>query len=457
MTPAALAVYAAFLVYAVLRLFRKGRKGESDYLIAGRSLTLPAFVATTVSSWYGGILGVGEYSYTYGLSNWLVFGVPYYLYALIFALFLAKRARRSRMLTVPDQLRERYGAGVAILGASVLFLMTAPAAYVLALGTLLVHLTGFPLLPVLLIGTAFSLAYVFRGGLGSVVFTDKIQFILMFLGFAILLPTAAFKLGGFGWLRSNLPAEHLSWNGGLPWQAVAVWYVIAAATLVEPAFYQRCYASKSEGTARRGLLVSILFWIFFDFMTTFSGLYARAALPGLTEAGGLGAQASYPALAQSVLPPVAASLFMVGLLATIMSTIDSYGFLAAVTFGRDIVWRLKGSHGDSTRYSRYGLVVTGLASAGLAIWRESIVGLWHDLGSVGTPVLLLPLALSFGQRRIAAPWIYAAMIGGGGIAALWILLHQIGLGYPWGIEPIFPGLLLSGIFCLIGWLKASRY
>jgi Na+/pantothenate symporter len=140
-----------------------------------------------------------------------------------------------------------------------------------------------------------------------------------------------------------------------------------------------------------------------------------------------------------------------------MSTIDSYGFLAAVTFGRDIVWRLKGSRGDSTRYSRYGLVVTGFASAGLAIWRESIVGLWHDLGSVGTPVLLLPLALSFGQRHIAAPWIFAAMIGGGGIAALWIWFHQIGAGYPWGIEPIFPGLLISGIFCLVGWLRASRY
>ena len=117
---------------------------------------------------------------------------------------------------------------------------------------------------------------------------------------------------------------------------MAVWYVIAAATLVEPAFYQRCYAARDERTARRGLLVSILFWIFFDFMTTFSGLYARAALPGLADAGGLGAQASYPALAQNILPPVAASLFMVGLLATIMSTIDSYGFLSHTTGCREM-------------------------------------------------------------------------------------------------------------------------
>ncbi len=451
---AALAVYALFLAYALWRLFRPRVGGEQDYLLAGRALTLPAFIATTVSSWYGGILGVGEYSYSYGIANWLVFGLPYYLYALIFALFLAKRARRSRALTVPDQLRKRYGPAVALLGSAVLFVMTAPAAYILALGVLLAHLTGLPLLPAMVIGTVFSLAYVFRGGLRAVVFTDKVQFLLMFIGFAMLLPAAAIKLGGFSWLKAELPASHLDPMGGQGFQAIAVWYFIASATLVEPAFYQRCFAAKNEETARRGLLISILFWILFDFMTTFCGLYARAALPDLIEAGGLGAQGAYPALAELVLPPAAASLFMVGLLATVMSTIDSYGFLAAVTFGRDIVWRLGGSRGDSGRFSRLGIWVTGLLSLALALWRESIVGLWHDLGSVGTPVLLFPLALSFGRREAHRGWILTAMIAGGGISLAWLIVEKITGSYPLGLRPIFPGLLLSGVFSLIGLLKA---
>ncbi len=453
---AALLVYALFLGYALWRLFRPRAEGEQDYLLAGRSLTLPAFIATTVSSWYGGILGVGEYSYDYGIANWLVFGLPYYLYALIFALFIARRARRSQVLTVPDQLRKRYGPTVAVLGSAVLFLMTAPAAYVLALGVLLSYITGLPLLPALLIGTVFSLAYVFRGGLRGVVFTDKVQFLLMFIGFAMLLPAAAVKLGGFAWLKGQLPAGHLAPMGGQGFQAIAVWYFIASATLVEPAFYQRCFAAKDENTARRGLLISILFWILFDFMTTFTGLYARAALPGLAEAGGLGAQGAYPALAELVLPPAAASLFMVGLLATVMSTIDSYGFLAAVTFGRDIVWRLRGSRGDSGRYSRMGIWVTGALSLGLALWRESIVGLWHDLGSVGTPVLLFPLALSFGRREAHRGWILAAMIAGGGISLVWLIIEKTTGTYPLGLRPIFPGLLSSGVLSLIGLLRAPR-
>ncbi len=334
--------------------------------------------------------------------------------------------------------------------------MTAPAAYVLALGVLLGHMTGLPLPLTIVLGTAASLAYVYRGGLGGVVLTDKIQFLLMFIGFAILLPTAVFKLGGFGWLKATLPEAHLSPTGGLGFQSIAVWYFIAASTLVEPAFYQRCFAAKTAGTARRGLLVSILFWIVFDFLTTSTGLYARAALPGLAEAGGLGAQGSYPALADLLLPSALSGLFMVGLLATVMSTVDSYGFLAAVTFGRDIVWRLRGERGDSNRYSRIGIWVTGGVSIGLALWQDSIVGLWHDLGSVGTPVLLFPLALSFGKRAPGPAWTLSSMLIGGGVSLVWLIIGKVSGDYLLGIRPIFPGLLLSAIVCSAGLIAGRR-
>ena len=58
------------------RLFGVVHRGAAEYLVMGRTLALPAFVATLVSTWYGGVLGVGEYSYRYGISNWLVFGLP---------------------------------------------------------------------------------------------------------------------------------------------------------------------------------------------------------------------------------------------------------------------------------------------------------------------------------------------------------------------------------------------
>ena len=86
--------YLVVLLWLGLRSRQRGNSGRTavDFILDGRRLTLPAFVATLVSTWYGGILGVGEYTFLYGISNWLVFGVPYYAAALIFAFFLAKKA-----------------------------------------------------------------------------------------------------------------------------------------------------------------------------------------------------------------------------------------------------------------------------------------------------------------------------------------------------------------------------
>ena len=63
----------------------------------------------------------------------------------------------------------------------------------------------------------------------------------MYVAFLVLVPACVVKYGGWSWLRRHVPPGHLTWDGGLGWQAVAVWYVIAMSTLVEPAFYQRCY------------------------------------------------------------------------------------------------------------------------------------------------------------------------------------------------------------------------
>lgn len=446
MTPLALlplGAYLAWLAWTAVRV--RAAPGEEGYLLAGRTLTLPAFVATTVSTWYGGILGVAEYGYRHGLSTWLVFGVPYYLYAVLFALFLARRARTARVLTVPDRLRERYGPGVALLGSAVVFVMTAPAAYVLALGVLLEHATGLPLAAAVILGTLASLAYVWRGGFRGVVRTDGVQFLLMYGGFALLLGAAVLRFGGPGWLLPRLPETHLAPTGGLPVLAVAAWYGIASATLVEPALYQRCFAARDPAVARRGLLLSVACWAVFDLLTTATALYARAALPGLDDPGGPGATSAHLALAALVLPPLLQGVLITGLLATVMSTVDSYAFIAAVTFGRDLAWRLRGSRGDPGTWSRWGLVATGVVAVGLALWRESIVGLWHDLGSVGTPMLLFPLALSFGTRPVSARWILASMVAGGLVAGGWVAADHVLGDPPWGIPAIFPGLLAAAL------------
>ena len=68
-------LYFGFLAAVWLR--RLGRSSTAvEYLVAGRRVTLPAFVATLVATWYGGILGIGEYSWRYGTPNTSQFEMP---------------------------------------------------------------------------------------------------------------------------------------------------------------------------------------------------------------------------------------------------------------------------------------------------------------------------------------------------------------------------------------------
>ncbi len=455
LAPIDIGIIAGYLVFTIalgMGLYHSRGADADDYLVAGRTVTLPAFVATLVSTWYGGILGVGEFSYTSGLASWVVFGLPYYVFALVFALFLAKPVREAALYTIPDRLAEHYGQAPAVLGSLFTFIMVSPAPYVLMLGVLAQLLTGWPLWLCVVGGTILSTFYVANGGLRTDIRVNIFQFALMFLGFGIALPMAVAKFGGWSFLTSHLPHQHLTAFGGNSPQTMLVWFLIAMWTLVDPGFHQRCYAAKTPQVARRGILVAICFWFVFDFLTTFTGLYARAIMPGIADP-----KMSYPLLAERILPPVLKGLFYVGMLATVMSTVLSYTFLGAVTIGRDVIWRLKGETGDEhlTAYTRIGLVATGILAIALALGIPSVVTLWFTLGTICVPGLLAPVLGSYLlKRKMTKPACLTCMVGGFGTSLVWLLwgsLHKL-QGYPdyWlKLEPMLPGLAVSFLILLV--------
>ena len=450
--------YFGFLGAVWLKLFGS-RPNATDYLVAGRRVTLPAFVATLVTTWYGGILGVGEYSYRYGVANWLVFGVPYYVGALLFAWLFARRARHAALFTIPDLLERHYGRPAAFAGAALVFITSAPAAYVLMLGTLFAAMFGQPLVPCVLAAAVLSLFYIDRGGLRTVVFTDQVQFVLMYAGFVIMLAFLVAQHGGLSFLRRTLPPTHFTWHGGNPPQAILVWYFIALSTLVDPGFWQRAYAARDPQVARRGVLWSIVCWALFDFLTTSTGMYARAVLPHLREP-----VFAFPELARVTLPPFALGLFYLAMIATVMSTIDSYGFIAATTLGRDVFWRVRRGVSESRIpfYSRIGLWIATVFSAVLAATRQSVIGLWHDLGSITTPPLLLPVGSALlGRGRLSARWTLASMGLSFSVSLYWVLAKAFApagrpADYPWSIEPIYVGLAAALAVHATGWLVTAR-
>ena len=447
-----LPILAYLLALLYLGLRKRSTGTEEDFVLAGRTLTLPALIATLVTTWYGGILGVGEFTYLYGLSNWLVFGFPYYVFALAFALFLAPRIRQSPMLSIPDQFYAHYSRKAGLLSALYTFFMTLPAPYMLMVGILLQWITGWPLTICIVLGAIFSMGYIWLGGFRSVIRTDKLQFILMFGGFFILFAYLHHHYGGLAFLKANLPADHLTLTGGHRWSYLLVWFFIASWTFIDPGFHQRCYAARDPSTARKGILISVLFWFVFDFLTTSTGLYARALTETATPT------LVYPILSHQLLPPIISGLFLTGLLATIMSTIDSLALLAAITLGHD-VWARLNPHTPQhqTAYIKKGLLIATLASILLAIFFPSVIQLWYIIGTLFIPPMLLPLlAVYFPFIRPQPGWILANLILAFASSFSFLMLSLLQspsiyeIHYFGNIQPMYPGLFVSLLIFLMG-------
>jgi SSS family solute:Na+ symporter len=203
------------------------------------------------------------------------------------------------------------------------------------------------------------------------------------------------------------------------------------------------------------VLWSIAFWVIFDAMTTATGLYARAALPHLANP-----VLAYPELARVTLPPIALGLFYLGMIATVMSTIDSYAFIAATTVGRDLLWRLRGERPDDAQpaLSRIGLWTATAFATWLAIAKPTVVGLWHDVGSIVTPTLLLPVGLALiGRAKLSGGATLLLMLLPLAISLGWVLTKNFATDpaadYPLHLEPIYAGLGVS----LLTWLAGLAW
>ncbi|MBI3547891.1 MAG: sodium:solute symporter family protein [Elusimicrobia bacterium] len=427
-----LAAYAAAIAFIGLRAAKARRPGGEDYILAGRALTAPTFVASLVTGFYGGVLGIGEFTYRYGISNWITQALPYYVFALLYAVFLAGRIRARPGLTIPDHLDSVYGRRVAVLAAVLVFVLASPADEVLMLG-LLAHWTlGWPLALSVVGVMAVSVCFLFRGGLRAEVSTGRLELLFMFGGFALIVPFAWIAVKGASGLAASLPAAHLDWTGGAPPSRVLAWFFIALWTFVDPTFHQRVCAAKDARTARIGIAVSVCFWFVFDCMTTTAGLCARSLLPDLQEP-----LAAFPSLAERLLPPALRGLFLAGVASSTIAALGSTSFLSAVSLGKDGIGRLlDASEEDRESWVRIALGATCVLAVALALALPSVVKLWYLVGSVVIPGLLVVLISSYFETLHVSPRaaFLSSLAGVTASAAAWALGSE---------TPFYPGLAAS--------------
>ena len=453
-----IAVIIIFSAILLLIGFYSGKQTKSeadDYLLSGRKVGLLLFVLTTVSAWYGGILGVGEFTYRYGIASWFTQGFPYYLFAFLFALFFAKKIREASLFTIPDKLSDTYGKKAGLVSAVLVFILVSPAPYLLMTASLISLIFNINIIYSLLISLILSLSYLFKGGFRSSVYTDSFQFFIMFLAFIVILIFCYLTLGGTNFLVHSLPPKYLTLTGGATPTFLIVWFLIALWTFADPGFHQRAYAAKTGDIAKKGILISICFWALFDFLTTSTGLYSRALIPNMEQP-----VLAFPLLAEKVLTPGFKGIFYAGLFATIISTLNSFLFLSGTTIGRDFIFRLSKHSSESKlkEYTIYGLIASGIIAAVLAFFIPSVIEIWYTIGSICIPGMIIPVISAYYTKiKIDKKILLIEMILAVLCSLIWHLIRNnfSDITVIKEIEPMLVGLGVSVVIHFYGVIKAS--
>ncbi len=421
-----------FIIILTIGFWTKSKGNIKDFIYAGRKLTAIPLALTLITTWYGAISSVGqEISYN-GISTWLYFGLTYYIAAFIYSEFISSRIIDKNISSISDAILKHMGKKAALISIPIVLLYISPAPYLIMLGnivnTIIFESNNFTIS--VLIGVIISTLYCFKGGFKSIINTDRYQFYFMFSGFLLMVLYIILNYDyGFGKLKEiyNTSPDLFAIPGNQGWGYIIAWGFLAILTFIDPNFHQRTFSSKNKLEIKKAIRISILCWFLFDMMTLFCGLYAI----------GLASDTPYISLALDVFKnyPLLYGIFIISILSIIMSTIDSFTFVSAITIGKDIKKILNKDF--SQEDINWGIFFTIILSLIIIQFFDNsrIIEIWFTFGSYMVSGLLIPFICILFNIKIRYPLI--------------LILFPLILTLIWDIVQIkwiismYPGLSLS--------------
>ncbi|WP_102108813.1 sodium:solute symporter [Oceaniglobus roseus] len=384
-----LAAYFAVVIVIGVWVSRRTESGD-DLFLAGRALGWSAIgfslFASNISSTT--LIGLTGAAYSTGIAasayEWMA-GVPLILLAFVFAPLYF----RSKITTIPEYLERRYDRRTRLYFSAITIVLTiiVDTAGGLYAGAVVVK-TFFPDIPiwvtVLAIGV-FAGLYTAGGGLKAVVYTDVLQAVVLIVG---SLAMTLILFGDLGWSWQNvidnvpdpnqlslvqpLDDEILPWPGlflGVP--ILGFWYWVTNQYIV-----QRVLGAESLKAAQQGAMLGGFLKLLPMFIMVLPGAMAISIVPDLPNPDMV-----FPTLTSTVLPAGLTGLVLAGLVAAIMSSVDSTLNSSSTLVVHDFM-RVDEREVEPHRVRSLGRWTTLILMAIAIVWAPFIAnfgGLWDYL------------------------------------------------------------------------------
>lgn len=396
--------------------FMRFMRGGTDFLKGGNRIEwwvagLASFMSG-FSVWT--FTGGAGFAYRQGLIGvfllWLA--VPAFFFGYI---VFAKLWRRSRVTTVVEYIRSRFGDGTHktfswLTGPSQLMFGSVR---LFALSSFISVATGVPVESLIVICGLVVLAYTVLGGYWAVCFTDMFQFMFLFPIACMLMVLSLTNVGGFSNFVAHAPQGFFN-----PLAGEYGWLFLVVYTISQTTGYnnfgnaQRYFCADTERSAKRIALLCMILFTIGSVVFYLPPLIARVVMPELGSVpNGMNqpAEAAYIAMGMRVLPPGLLGVLLAAMLASSMASLSAYNHIITGIFAKDLYQgylRKDASDRRMLTVSRITSLLVGLFMIGCALLfakgASGIFTLLFILESMFLIPLGLPLLYGFLVRR--GPW-----------------------------------------------------
>ncbi len=404
------------LMAGVGAYFMKYMRVGSDFLkggnriewwVAGMASFMSGFSVWTFT-------GGAGFAYRQGVIGVFLLGLA--VPAFVFGFFIfAERWRRSRVTTVVEYIRSRFGEGTH----KTFSWMTGPsqlmfaAVRLFALSSFMSVALGLRVEYLIVICGLVILAYTVLGGYWAVCFTDMFQFMFLFPVACLLAILSLSNVGGWGGFVHRTPAGFFN-----PFIGEYGWLFLLSYTVSQTVGYnnfanaQRYFCAPTERDAKKIALLCIVLFTIGSFIFYLPPLVARVAMPELGNmANGLKqpSEAAYIAMGLRVLPPGLVGVLLAAMLASSMANLSAANHVVTGIFAKDLYQgylRPEASDRHMLVASRVASLFVGVFMIGVAlIFAQGATGIFTLLFILES-IFLIPLGLPllYGMLVKRGPW-----------------------------------------------------
>ena len=465
--PAPIPFYTVLVLYLGIMAFigwYAGRKTNNigDFFVlsgkAGVVVSGIAYFSTQFSM--GTFLGTPGTIYGVGYAG-MAISVPGAVFCMILPALLIGRklitlGHKYGFLTMADYLTDRYHSKnmSGVLGVMMLFfLVPMMGAQIIGAGVIVHVFTGLPeWVGVVGIGIIVIL-YCMTGGMKGAMMTDVIQGSLMIATAVVTFIVSVVMGGGFSNINHTLQSMNEAYltfpgaNGYMPWtyyvSNIVLWSFF---TMGQPHLFTKFFAMKDHKTMFKAILLGTAGMFFSATLIEWAGVNGIASIQNIEKADQI-----IPMILQRGMNPFLASIFIAGIVAAGMSTIDGILVTTTGAVTRDIYQKIINKDATDENVMKLSKVVTviiGIIVICFGVFQPGSIFEINLFAFSGMAIFVVPILFGIYWKKATAKGAIASVIVGI-ISLLLFTLNPSVKALAMGFHALFPTTIIASIVMIV--------